>query len=85
MNRSRRALFADLKQVLWALFLVYLILAAAGWLFGKQIGFEDAFLICLAIAVLVTITFFSVFLFTILWTSLEQRLEDWVNRRRKGS
>lgn len=74
MIRPRRALFADLKQVLYALFLVYIILGVTCWLFGKQLGFEDAFQIFFAIATLVTVTFFFVFLFTWLWARLEERL-----------
>lgn len=85
MTGLRRSLFSSLKQVLWALLLAYLNLAVVGWILGKQIGFEDALLVCLAIAVLVTIVFFSIYGCAALWTWLERRREEGADRREDGS
>jgi hypothetical protein len=58
----RRPLLDHLKQVLWALFLVYIILLGLVFLFGKQIGYEITLWACLGVAGLVTVTFFSIYL-----------------------
>ena len=66
-ERSRRRPLIDhLKQVLWALFLVYIILLGLVFLFGKQIGYEIALWASLGVAGLVTVTFFSIYLFDLL-------------------
>ena len=75
MSGPQRALFQDLKQVLWALFLIYLILASTGFLFAQYIGAKVALLVCLAIALLVTVTFVSIFLFDIVWVAFERRTD----------
>jgi hypothetical protein len=63
MSDLGRALFNYFKQVAWALFLVYLILGGAACLFGKQIGYDTVLWVCLGIALLVTVTFISIYLF----------------------
>ncbi len=62
-RKSRKRLLLDsLKQVLWALFLIYLILIGLVFLFGKQVGYEISVLACLGIAALVTAAFISIYL-----------------------
>jgi membrane-anchored glycerophosphoryl diester phosphodiesterase (GDPDase) len=63
MIGPQRALFRDLKQVQWALLLIYLILACTGFLFAEYNGVGDALLVCLAIALLAAVSFVSIFLF----------------------
>jgi fatty acid desaturase len=57
-----RSLLAHLKQVLWALLLVYIILLGLVFLFGKEVGYELSLWVCLAVAGLVTVAFFSIYL-----------------------
>lgn len=83
MSGLLRALFSNLKQVLWALFLVYIILAVTVYLFGKQIGFYHAFLVCLAIAALVTVTFIALYLLSVLWAAAELRKEKQLHDPRR--
>jgi cation transporter-like permease len=80
MRAMRRSLFGDLKQIVWVLLLVYIVLAVMGYLFGKQIGHKDAFLVCLSIAVLVTVTFACIYVGMILWFLIEQKTKDWKRR-----
>lgn len=78
MTGLGRELIAFLKQVLWALFLVYLILLGAAYLFGKQVGFEISMWVCLGIAALVTVTFASIYLCNVAVIAIEEM----VKRRR---
>jgi hypothetical protein len=61
-GKRRRPLLDHAKQVAWALLLVYLILLGLAFLFGKQVGYEISFWVCLGVAGLVTATFFSIYL-----------------------
>ncbi len=82
MTGPLRALFSDLKQVLWALLLVYILLGVTGCLFGKRIGFYHAFLVCLAIGLLVTVTFIAIYLVTVFLVAAEYREE--IRTHKKG-
>ncbi len=83
MDGLGRELIALLKQVLWALFLVYLVLLGAAYLFGKQIGFELSFQVCLGIALLVTASFISIYLCNILWIAVDKMIKGRRHRRMK--
>lgn len=65
-NERKQILVSELKQLLWALLLVYLILAGIAFLFGKQIGFKAAILVCVCVGLLVTITFSAIFIVSLL-------------------
>jgi len=78
MAGMKRELFAFLKQVLWALFLVYLVLLVFAYLFGKQIGFELSFSVSLGIALLVTLTFVSIYFCNVIWIAVD----EYIKRRR---
>jgi len=80
MNRLRRTLFADLKQVVWAIFLVYLVLLAIGFLFGRQIGYYESFLACLAVAILVAVTFIILYLLGVLCALLDRKRDTRLSR-----
>lgn len=77
----RLSLFNDLKQILWALLLVYIFLVVTGYLFGRQVGFKDAFLVCLGIAILVTVTFAGIFLCSVVWLLHEQKTREQTHNR----
>lgn len=83
MGGLGRELIEFLKQVLWALFLVYLILLGAAYLFGKQIGFELSFWVCLGIAILVTATFVIIYLCNVIWIVVDEMIKRRRHRRGK--
>lgn len=80
----RQTFFSELKQVLWALILVYLILLGV-YLFIKKTGYEHSFLITLSVAIFVTITFITIYLFNIVCLAVERRIEKYLNRSKKKS
>lgn len=84
MSGLRQTFFSELKQVLWALFLVYLILFGV-YLFIKKTGYEHSFLITLSVAIFVTITFITIYLFNIVCLAVERRIEKYLNRSKKKS
>jgi len=59
-DRRKRVLRAGSLQVLWALLLVYLILLCIAFLFGREVGYEISFGVCMGLAVLVTVSFLAV-------------------------
>lgn len=62
-RRSTKLLLLEhLKQVLWALLQVYIILLGLAFLFGRLLGYEAALWVCLSVAGLTTVTFFSIYL-----------------------
>ncbi len=54
MGILTRALIDHLKEVGWALFLIILLLACLWVIFGRHLGYETIFWICLSFAVIVT-------------------------------
>ncbi len=74
--RPLQRLLNDLKQVLWALFLIYLILASIGLLFAQYIGYRNAFLVCLAVAILTAAAFMTIFLCNVIWFIAERKTEN---------
>jgi hypothetical protein len=83
MGDLGRALLNYLKQVLWALFLVYLMLIGIAYLFGKQVGYEISIWVCLGIALLVTVSFISIYICGVLWIAVEERVKERFHRRAK--
>ncbi len=73
--RPLQALLNDLKQVLWATFLIYLILASTCLLFAQYIGYKNSFLICSAIAILIAAAFISIYVCNIIWFIADRRAE----------
>ena len=74
MKSRKRALTDHLKQVLWALLLVYIILLALAFFLGKQAGYETALWASLGVAGLVTATFISIYFFDLLRIVLTDRM-----------
>lgn len=81
MGDLGRALLNYLKQVLWALFLVYLMLIGIAYLFGKQAGYEISIGVCLGIALLVTVSFISIYICSALWIAATERVKERFHRR----
>jgi|MudIll2142460700_1097286.scaffolds.fasta_scaffold111356_3 type IV secretory pathway VirB2 component (pilin) len=81
MGDLGRALLQYLKQVVWVLALVYVILLGIAVLFGRQIGFDVTGPVVLGIAGLVT----AVFIFLYVTDALRVVLHDRHDRRRKRS
>ena len=61
-QRRRRVLRAGLMQILWALMLVYLILAGTAVLFGRSVGYAISFGVCGGLAALTTIAFLALYI-----------------------
>ncbi len=76
----RRALLDYAKQILWALFLVYIILLGLVFLFGKQIGYKISLWACLGVAGLTTITFLCIYLCDL----LRMLITDWMESGRSA-
>ncbi len=74
--RPLQALLNDLKQVLWAIFLIYLILASTCLLFGQYIGYKNSFLVCMAIAILIAVAFMTIFLCNVIWFIADRKTEN---------
>lgn len=79
-RNRRRALLDHLKQISWALFLVYIILLGLVFLFGKQIGYTTSLWACLGVAGLTTVTFFCIYLCDL----LRILITDWVESSRSA-
>ena len=56
-DRRSRVLRAGTLQVLWALLLVYFILAGLAFLFGREVGYDISFGVCGGLSLLVTVCF----------------------------
>lgn len=61
-DRRERVLLSGALQVLWALMLVYLMLLGIAFLFGREVGYEISFGVCLGLVGLVTVTFVAIYL-----------------------
>jgi len=79
-RNRRRALLDHVKQISWALFLVYIILFGLVFIFGKQIGYEMSLLASISVAGLVTVTFVSIYLCDL----LRIIITDQINSRRRN-
>jgi predicted PurR-regulated permease PerM len=79
MRGLRRTIFSEIKQVLWALFLVYLILFSL-YLFIEKTGYEHSLEVVLAVALFVTLVFITLYIFNIVCISIERRIEERLNR-----
>ncbi len=60
MTRFINDLKGHLQEVLWALFLVCLLLACLAMVFGRAVGYEITLWVCLGFAVLVSAIFAAV-------------------------
>ena len=84
-ERRRRVFRAGAGQVLWALLFVYLILIGATLLFGRSVGYELAFGVCLGLAGLVTVSFAAIYLLDRLTAAGAEWMEKYRERRKRRS
>lgn len=83
-DRRKRVLRASTLQILWALLLVYLILLSIAFLFGREVGYEISFGVCLGLAGLVTVTFGAIYLLDRISASLIDAVSRLIERGKNG-
>jgi hypothetical protein len=62
-----RALSDHLKEIAWALFLIFLFLACLFVIFGRELGFDSVLWVCLGFAAIVLGLFGMLILGELLW------------------
>jgi len=68
MGMLARALSDHLKEIAWALFLIFLFLACLFVIFGRELGFDSVLWVCLGFAAIVLSLFGMLILGELLWT-----------------
>ena len=67
MGMLARALSDHLKEIGWALFLIFLLLACLFVIFGRELGFDSVLWVCLGFAAIVLGLFGILILGELLW------------------
>jgi hypothetical protein len=67
MGMLTRALFDHLKEIAWALFLIFLFLACLLMIFGRELGFDSVLWVCLGFALIVLGLFTMIIVGELLW------------------
>ncbi len=67
MGMLGRALSDHLKEIAWALFLIFLFLICLFVIFGRELGFDSVLWVCLGFAVIVLGLFGMLILGELLW------------------
>ncbi len=80
MSILTRALIDHLKEVGWALFLIFLILACLWVIFGRHLGYETIFWICLSFAVIVTAVLVAIILGNLLCIAIVKIFRHFISR-----
>jgi len=62
-----RALFDHLKEIAWALFLIFLFLACLLMIFGRELGYDSVLWACLGFALIVLGLFTMIIVGELLW------------------
>ncbi len=70
MGGLARALFYHLKEIGWALFLIFLFLGCLLVTFGRELGFDSVFWVCLGFALIVLGLFGMIILGQLLWIGI---------------
>jgi hypothetical protein len=70
MGMLARALGDHLKEVAWALFLIFLFLGCLFLIFGRHLGYETIIWICLGFVVIVTALFMMIILGELFWVGI---------------
>jgi hypothetical protein len=76
---------AGALQVLWALLLVYFILLGIVFLFGREVGYEISFGVCIGLAILVTVSFLAIYVLDRLTAAGSEWMEKNRERKRRQS
>jgi len=67
MGMLVRALGDHLREVAWAIFLIFCILGCLYLIFGRHLGYENIIWVCLGFAVIVSGLFTMIILGELLW------------------
>ena len=67
MGMLVRALYDHLKEIAWALFLIFLFLFCLFVIFGRELGFDSLLWVCLGFAAIVLGLFGMLILGELLW------------------
>jgi len=70
MGMVARALSDHLKEITWALFLIVIFLACLLAVFGRELGFDSVFWVCLGFVVIVLGLFTMIILGELLWMGI---------------
>ncbi len=70
MGILARALFDHLKEIAWALFLIFLFLGCLLAIFGRELGFDSVFWVCLGFALIVLGLFGMILLGQLFWIGI---------------
>jgi len=70
MGMLARALSGHLKEIGWALFLIFLFLGCLLVIFGRELGFDSVFWVCLGFALIVLGLFGMIILGQLLWIGI---------------
>ena len=70
MGVLARALFDHLKEIAWALFLIFFFLACLLVIFGRELGFDSVLWVCLGFALIVLGLFGMIILGQLLWIGI---------------
>ena len=74
MGMLVRALSDHLKEIAWALFLIFLLLACLFVIFGRELGFDSVLWVCLGFAAIVLGLFGMLLLGDLLWIVIGKML-----------
>ncbi len=74
MGMLARALKDHLKEVGWALFLIFFILACLYVILGRDIGYDTMMWVCIGFAVIVSSVFIMIILGEVLWVGFLKRI-----------
>ncbi len=80
MGILTRALIDHLKEVGWALFLIILLLACLWIIFGRHLGYDTIFWICLSFAVIVTAVLVAIILGNLLCIAIVKIFRHFISR-----
>ena len=74
MGMLARALSDHLREIGWALFLIFLLLACLFVIFGRELGFDSVLWVCLGFAAIVLGLFGMLILGELLWIVIGKML-----------
>lgn len=70
MGMLVRALYDHLKEIAWALFLIFLLLFCLFVIFGRELGFDSVLWVCLGFAAIVLGFFGMLLLGELIWIAI---------------
>jgi hypothetical protein len=75
MGMLARALSDHLKEISWALLLIFLFLFCLFGIFGRELGFDSVLWVCLGFVGIVTGLFAMIILGELLWVAIKKSLK----------